>query len=226
MLTNCSHIVYRLLFELFANNLLTIWQPFGMKDYTSKTDTELVKFTLKNQEVFLYLMQRYEKKLLRYICRLSGTNQEFAEDILQEAFIKIYKNLNDFDTDLQFSTWAYRITHNEAINYLKKVGNEKTIPLETDDQDVINLINILESDIDIAKDMAKKELQEKVQKIVSMLSPQFREILVLKFLEDKNYQEISDILQKPMGTVATLINRAKIQFKQIALKNNLLTKIQ
>lgn len=194
-------------------------------DYTSKTDNELVKLTLKNQEIFLHLMQRYEKKLLRYIYRLSGSSQEFAEDILQEIFIKIYKNLNDFDTDLQFSTWAYRITHNETINYLKKVGNEKTIPLETDDQDVINLIDILESDIDIVKDTAKKELQDRVQKVVSMLSPQFREILVLKFLEDKNYQEISDILQKPMGTIATLINRAKEQFKQIALKNNLLTNI-
>lgn len=191
-------------------------------DYTSKTDTQLVKLTLENQEIFLYLMQRYEARLLRYIRRLSGFNQGCAEDILQESFLKIYKNLNDFDQDLQFSTWAYRITHNEAINYLKKISNEKIIPLETDDQDVVSLINILESDIDIAKDMAKKELQEKVQKIISMLSPQFREILVLKFLEDKSYQEISDILEKPMGTIATLINRAKEQFKKVAEKNNLI----
>jgi len=192
-----------------------------MTDYKSKTDIELVALTLRDQEKFLYLMQRYENKLLRYIKRLAGGRQECAEDILQETFIKIYKNLNDFDTDLSFSTWVYRIAHNEAINYLKKVNKEKVIPIETDDEDITSLIDILESDVDIAKDMAKKELQEKVQKILSMLSPQFQEILILKFLEDKDYKEISDILQRPMGTIATMINRAKAQFKQIAIKNNL-----
>lgn len=221
-MTGSLHLRYQI---VIINNQKTIGSQSGHyrpMDYTSKTDTQLVKLTLENQEIFLYLMQRYEARLLRYIRRLSGFNQGCAEDILQESFLKIYKNLNDFDQDLQFSTWAYRITHNEAINYLKKISNEKIIPLETDDQDVVSLINILESDIDIAKDMAKKELQEKVQKIISMLSPQFREILVLKFLEDKSYQEISDILEKPMGTIATLINRAKEQFKKVAEKNNLI----
>ncbi len=193
-----------------------------MTDFQSKTDTELVKLTLQDQEVFLHLMQRYEKKLLRYICRLSGGNKEFAEDIAQEIFIKIYKNLNDFDPNLSFSSWAYRITHNEAINYLKKFNREKVIPIETDDKIIASLIDILESNVDIVKETAKKELQEKVQKILSMLSPQFRDILILKFLEEKEYKEISDILQKPMGTIATMINRAKAQFKQIAIKNNIL----
>ena len=192
-----------------------------MQDFTSKSDAEIVKLTLRDQEMFLHLMQRYEGKLSRYIRRFAYVDTQTVEDILQEVFIKIYKNLNDFDLDLSFSSWAYRITHNEAINYLKKLDRQKSIPLESDDEDVVSLISILESDVDIVKELSKKELQKKVQEVLSMLSPDFREILILKFLEEKEYKEISDILKKPMGTVATLINRAKAQFKQIAERNNL-----
>ena len=193
-----------------------------MVDYKTKTDAELVALTLKDQEVFLHLVNRYENRLFRYIRRFTGVSIECAEDILQEVFIKIYRNLNDFDPDLSFSSWVYRITHNEAINHLKKANNQITVPLETDDKDSLDLINILESETNIPKELDKKELQKKVQKVVSMLSPDFRDVLILRYLEEKDYKEISDILKKPMGTVATLINRAKAQFKQIAEKNNLI----
>ncbi|MBN2087029.1 RNA polymerase sigma factor [Candidatus Peregrinibacteria bacterium] len=193
-----------------------------MKDYALKTDLELVKLALKDQEIFLHLMERYESKLLRYIRRFSGVNKETAEDILQEVFIKIYRNLNNFDQDLKFSSWVYRITHNEILNQLKKENKHQVLPIQTDDDEIVDLLNILESDVDIEKDMKKKDLQENVRNILSMLSPDFREILLLKFIEDKSYEEISDILQKPIGTVGTLINRAKIQFKQIVEKNNLI----
>jgi RNA polymerase sigma-70 factor, ECF subfamily len=193
-----------------------------MVDYKTKTDAELVALTLKDQEVFSHLVNKYEDRLFRYIRRFTGVSIECAEDILQEAFIKIYRNLNDFDPDLSFSSWVYRITHNEAINHLKKANNQITIPLETDDKDSLDLINILESETNIPKELDKKELQKKVQKVVSMLSPDFRDVLILRYLEEKDYKEISDILKKPMGTVATLINRAKAQFKQIAEKNDLI----
>lgn len=193
-----------------------------MKDYSNKTDAQLINLTLKDQEVFMYLVERYEAKLHRYIRRFVSTSKETAEDILQEVFIKVYKNINDYDPDLSFSSWIYRITHNETINYLKKNEKFKLIPLENDDDEVVSLIDILESDVNIAKDMEKKDLQHKVRKVLQMLSPAFREILILRYLEEKDYQEISDILKKPMGTVAILISRAKAQFKQIATKNNLI----
>lgn len=192
-----------------------------MLDYSSKSDAEIVKLTLDDHDMFLHLMNRYEAKLSRYIRRFAFVDTQTVEDIIQEVFIKIYKNLNDFDPDLSFSSWAYRITHNEAVNYLKKMNKQKTVPLESDDDEFMSLVNILESDVDIVKELSKKELQKKVQKILSMLSPDFREILILKFLEEKEYKEISDIIKKPMGTVATLINRAKAQFKQISERNNL-----
>ena len=113
------------------------------KTETNKSDNELVTLTLENKDNFSYLIERYEKKLYRYIWRLTGLSKECCEDILQETFIKIYRNINNFDQRLKFSSWAYRITHNEALNYVRKYKGEKTVGLESDDSDVnIELLQI------------------------------------------------------------------------------------
>jgi len=78
-----------------------------------------------------------------------------------------------------------------------------------------NFIDWLVADTNIEKETLIKEQNEHISFLLSQLKSDFKEVLVLKFFEDKDYQEISDILQKPMGTVATLISRAKIQFKKI-----------
>jgi RNA polymerase sigma-70 factor (ECF subfamily) len=187
----------------------------------TQKDADLVLQTLKDKDNFALLIERYEKKLFRYIKRFTGLSNECSEDVLQEVFIKIYKNLNNYDPDLSFSSWAYRITHNEAINYLRKNKGNETIAIETDDPDVVNLIDILEDDTDIHKETEQKELAEKVHKLLYRLPAKYRDVMVLYYLEEKNYSEISDILKKPMGTVATLLNRAKSKFRKIAKKNNL-----
>jgi RNA polymerase sigma-70 factor (ECF subfamily) len=192
-----------------------------MNNSQQKTDSELVLLTLQHEDYFLYLVQRYEAKLARYIHRITGFGKEDIEDLLQEIFLKIYLNLNDFDTNLNFSSWAYRITHNEAVNCLKKNSKRKTVSLETDEEDIVSLIEVLKSDVDIPKETAQKELAEKVRGIIYSMPEKYRDALVLRFLEDKDYSEISDILKKPIGTVSVLINRAKEYFKKLAEKNNL-----
>ena len=186
------------------------------------SDQELVKESLISPDAFGHLVERYEAKLLRFIRRLTGTSTPSAEDILQEAFIKIYQHLNDYNPDLSFSAWAYRITRNEAVNDYRKHKNSKTISLESDEEDTQNLIRVLADKTDIPLEFSKKELGEKVQKILSLLSSSYRDVLILKFLEELSYEEISDVLKIPMGTVATLIHRAKDDFKKIAAKNHYL----
>lgn len=186
-----------------------------------KTDVELVSLTLQSPDNFEVLVERYEKKLLRYVRRFSGLDLESAEDALQEAFIKIYSNLNGYDQNLSFSSWAYRITHNETISYLRKHSKIKTIAIESDSEDEASLIEILKSEEDIEMDYSKKELGEKVRKAINDLPEKYRDVLILKYLQDLDYKDISDILKIPMGTVATLVNRAKKKFKEIAIQNNL-----
>ena len=175
------------------------------------TDEELVAKTLENPEIYALLVERYEKKLLRYIMRILSGTKEDAEDILQDVFLSAYKNLNDFDQDLKFSSWIYRIAHNKVISHFRKVtARPKTMTYEGDSQ----LLNILASEEDIAKSMEKRHDAAEVRDVLDELDEKYREALVLTFLEEKDYKEISDILEKPMGTVATLINRAKKQFKE------------
>jgi len=179
------------------------------QDVNLKTDEELVPLILDNQSYFSFLMERYEKKLLAYILRISNVSHQEAEDILQDVFIKVYHNLNDFDQDLKFSSWIYRITHNEVIsNYRKRRSRDKDLAIDIDDAELENFA----SDLDIIRDIDDKFLRNNIFKILDNLDIKYREVLVLKFLEEKNYREISDIIKKPMGTVATLINRAKKAF--------------
>lgn len=174
-------------------------------------DEELVAESLKNPQIYGLLMERYEDKLMRYIMRISASSREDAEDILQDVFLSAYRNLNEFDQDLKFSSWIYRITHNKVISHYRKISaRPKTTTYEGDNE----LLNILASDHDVEADLQKKYDAKAIHDILKKMDERYREVLVLKFIEDKDYKEISDILQKPMGTVATLINRAKKQFRE------------
>lgn len=184
-------------------------------DVTTCTDEQLVALSLKNPDMYALLMQRFEDRLLRYIMRISGGTIEDAQDILQDVFISAYLNLNDFDQELKFSSWVYRIAHNKVISHYRKVtARPKTTTYEGDNE----LLNILASDDDLMRDLDKKYTAEQVRAILDAMDERYREVLVLKFLEDKDYKELSDILQKPMGTVATLINRAKKQFREKSIQ--------
>lgn len=189
-----------------------------IEDCENKTDEELVELSLDNQIYFVQLIKRYEAKLLRYILRLSNFNREDAEDVLQEVFIKVYQNLNAFDPQLRFSSWVYRITHNQVIStYRKNKIRPQVISWEMDE----DILNNIVADFDIKKEIDNDYLYEQIKKILNKINFKYTQVLVLKFLENKSYREISDILQKPEGTIATLINRAKKQFKEELIKQNI-----
>jgi len=182
------------------------------------SDSELVKLTLVNQDNFVYLVDRYKGKLSSYVKRLTNANNEDAEDILQEVFIKVYLNLNDFNKDLKFSSWIYRITHNQVISGHRKIkARPEGYAVDLDDQ----LAKSLASEIDIKGQIDVKILQTTINQVLDKLDAKYRDVLVLKFLEEKSYQEISDILKKPLGTVASLMNKAKLEFKLEVARQNL-----
>jgi len=176
----------------------------------NKTDEQIVVLTLKNQDYYLCLMKRYEAKLLNYILKISNISREDGEDILQEVFVKAYQNLNDFDLNFKFSNWIYSIAHNTTISAFRK---KKVRPLTISWEDK-DLNNILESTLDVENTSLQKLTYKQILKIINQLPLKYKDVLILKFVEGKDYREISDILRKPMGTIATLINRAKKSLKQ------------
>jgi RNA polymerase sigma-70 factor, ECF subfamily len=181
-----------------------------MDIFKKMTDEELVKYIiLEDKELFIELVLRYQDKLYRYAYSLARDNHK-ATDIVQNSFIKSFVNLNSFNPDFKFSTWIYRIVHNEALNEIKKNKNEIEIP---DDFDII-------SDEDIESNFDQNEIGLRVRQCVSLMPIKYSEPLTLFYLEEKSYDEISDILRIPIGTVGTRINRAKILMKKICQTKN------
>jgi len=168
-------------------------------------DRRLVALAKVSSENFRAIMERYWDRLFGYVRRISYFSQEDIEDILQEVFLKVFRYLNDYDEKLAFSTWIYRIAHNCVIDEIrKKKARPKDVWLEAEEwrtifQDKLDLENFLTIKISL----------EKVKQIMEKLPLEYKEVLILRFWEEKDYEEIMDILQKPKGTVASLINRGR-----------------
>lgn len=186
-----------------------------MKTDQQFSDIELVSLSLKDKEVFSQIIERYQNKLYRYVRRISSFSDDHISDILQNTFIKAYTNLNSFDTSFQFSSWLYRITHNETISFLRKNKKHIEATLFPDDS-----LEEFISDVDIEGQHGKIEDSEVLWKAIRSLNQKYQDVIMLKYFEHKSYDEISDIIQKPPGTVATWISRAKKEIQNILKKNN------
>ncbi len=176
-----------------------------MKDYKLLSDEDLVDLVKKGQQDFYAeIMRRYKGRLLRYAQYLLLDKNQ-AADVVQEAFIKAYINLHGFNTKRKFSSWIYRIVHNQAVNLLKKERRwvRMSEKLDFEDKD------------ELQEDLVRKELKENLQACLQNMPVIYKEPLVLYYLEEKTYDQISEILRLPQKTVATRLRRAKSLLKNI-----------
>jgi RNA polymerase sigma-70 factor, ECF subfamily len=171
------------------------------------SDEQLIKaIKEKDRELYSEIITRYKTKLSHYL-RKFICNIDELEDILQDVFIKAYKNLYSFDIKKKFSSWIYRIAHNEAVNYLKK--NSK-IKISLDEIEY----KIVDEKIDLNGQIDKVFLKKEIGKYMESIKLKYREPLILFYFEQKSYDEISDILRIPTSTVGTLISRGKKMIKE------------
>ncbi len=171
------------------------------------SDEQLAEKIKENPDFLKGLIDRYWGRLFGYLRRSFYLENEDLEDLLQEIFLKAYVNLNDFDHSFKFSTWIYSIARNHAIDFLRK--NKRK--LKADILDDGEIIKILRANDDLEKELFERIEMKKIKEAINRLDFKYKEVLVLKFLEEKNYQEIMDIIKKPKGTVAALINRGRKQ---------------
>jgi len=179
-----------------------------MKDIQKLSDEKIIRLIReKDKELYVHIIKRYQDKLMRYANYLVK-DENNAADIVQESFIKTFINLNGFDTNKKFSSWIYRIVHNEAMNLVNKHTKEISLFKNA----------TYDSGINIEDGFIKKELENRTHNCLYKMPVIYREPLSLYFLEEKSYEEISDILRIPIGTVGTRINRAKVLMKKICQK--------
>lgn len=176
------------------------------------TDEELIeKVRSENQELYEEVVKRYENQLLRY-AQYVIKDTERAPDVVQNAFIKAFKNLQSFDTSKKFSSWIYRIVHNEAVNIIRKESRSFSLDGMTWGE------RFLAQDDEPDEDLRDEEVKDLLTESLDELPLSYRAPLALFYLEDKSYEEISDVLKMPVGTVGTRINRGKKKLKEIVQK--------
>jgi RNA polymerase sigma-70 factor (ECF subfamily) len=175
-------------------------------------DAMLVAAARRDRKAYARIVTRHAAPLRRYIRRVLGADAQSAEDVLQETFIKAYVNLNDYDDRRSFAPWIYRIAHNEAVNHLRRNSDRsRTI----DGEDGAMLLAHVADGVDWPERIAAGDALRLVRTALSGLTPRYRDVLVLRYLEEKSYDEISDILQLPPGTVATQIDRGVKKLRAI-----------
>ncbi|MBP9827816.1 RNA polymerase sigma factor [Patescibacteria group bacterium] len=172
------------------------------------TDAQLVAETLRHPHMFREIVQRYEAPLLRYIRRL-GLHDE-AEDILQDSFLKAYRYLGSFDPSLKFSSWMYRIAHNTAMSAHRA---RQVRPVVERSEESQKAYDSMAAELDVSQDLDQEILKEHLEEALARIDKKYQAVIVLRYFEERTYDEISDILRLPVKTVGTLLHRAKKQLQ-------------
>ncbi len=185
-------------------------------------DQALIKKTLRgDRKAFEELMRKYEKRIFSFVIRMVR-NEETAVDLTQDFFIKIFTVLEKYNYEYKFSTWAYRICYNLVIDHIRK--NQAQV--DSLDDDSVSIHDLLESDNvsreDGFKALSREETRETVWRIVDLIPLKFRELILLRYIQDLKYEEIAAITELPVGTVKNRIFKAKEILKQEMVKDGML----
>jgi len=177
---------------------------------SEKTDEEIATNVQQGDgESFGVLVERYERKLTRYARKFLSQGEDI-QDLLQEVFIKSYVNIKSFDANRKFSSWIYRIAHNEFVNALKK---KSRTPVLSFDLDV--LFPHLAAPETADGEAEKKEVKHMLNRSLAKLPARYRETLVLHYFEEMGYEEIAEIMQVPMSTVGARLRRGKLFLRKV-----------
>ncbi|GAF65210.1 RNA polymerase sigma factor SigW [Alkalihalobacillus trypoxylicola] len=175
---------------------------------------KLVKRLIKevrkgDEQAFAELVELYKDKVYQVAYRMVGNPYE-AQDVAQEAFLRSYMNIDQFDINRKFSTWIFRIATNVAIDRLRKKKPDYYLQEEVKGSDGLTLESQIAADEELPEDqVVKLEMQEWIQDEINRLPPKYRTVVILKYMEDLSLKEISEILDMPVSTVKTRIHRGR-----------------
>ena len=189
-----------------------------------KSDSEIIELYKNGEkELFRDLINRYTPPLFNFTARLTG--QDNAPDVMQEVFIKAWKNIKKFDSQkASFKTWIFTIARNTTTDFLRKSGSasggKKSILFSDINENVDEDENSFEENIeseDLLPDEALQKLEdiETLNKTLEKLRPEYREVLVLYYQEEMTFGEIGEILSKPTNTIKSQHRRAILELRKI-----------
>jgi len=183
--------------------------------YKKLSDEELIlEFQKEKVEAFNELVIRYKDKLVNFLYRYTGDRDE-AEDLAQDAFVKLYRSKHLYKEIAKFSTWFYTIAINTAKTDARKKSRYNALSISDYDpeneKDYEIPANVLGPD-----EVANASIENYyIQKAINSLEDSFKEVIVLRDIEDMDYEEIAGITGLPLGTVKSRINRGREKLKKL-----------
>ncbi|MGH9632956.1 MAG: RNA polymerase sigma factor [Bryobacteraceae bacterium] len=181
------------------------------------TDESALVERARNGEAaaFTELVNRYERKIYR-IARQITQNDEDAEDVLQETFLKGYSHLDSFQGQSKFYTWIVRIAVNEALMKLRKRKTDRTVsldePVDTGEETVVREVAVWEDDPE--QRYSREELRDILDKAVESLKPAFRTVFILRDIEQLSTEETAEALDISVPAVKSRLLRARLQLRE------------
>jgi len=186
-------------------------------------DSRLVSLSKQGDlDAFEELVKKYQKMIMNIAYRMLG-NHEDAYEVVQDAFIAAYKGIRNFEEKARFSTWLYTIAVNLSRNRFKQIKTQQYYEKISIDDPVVAERNRADADPPSDEPSAlerleRKDLQRQVQRCIDSLDGEFKEVVVLRDIESFSYDEISDMLKIPEGTVKSRLFRARHALKDCLKK--------
>jgi RNA polymerase sigma-70 factor, ECF subfamily len=187
-------------------------------DYGEKSDKELVRLCRRGDErAARELVHRFERPVFSLVCRMVR-DRELAEDLSQEVFVRTFNHLDRFDPAYKFSSWLFKIAYNLTVDHLRRRdlptvsvhGAPDAITAERQEATAL----ALESDEEAPDDrIVAKELAAEMEAAIAGLREEYRTAILLRHVEGRAYEEISEIMDVPLGTVKTYIFRARRELR-------------
>jgi RNA polymerase sigma factor, sigma-70 family len=173
-------------------------------------EARLVKRALKgDQHAFVDIVDLYQDKLYHMAYRMLYNRQE-AEDVVQDTFLRVYRNLDRYDDSMKFSTWIYRIATNLCIDRLRRRRPTYSLDAESTDHEGLDGYSVMPSDDRTPEsEILLSETQRIIRQAIENLPAKYKTVMVLRYLQDMSLQEISDVMDMPVTTIKTRVHRGR-----------------
>ena len=187
-----------------------------MSDYDLSDEVLIKKFQDGDISAYNQIVYRYKDRLLNFIYRFLN-DLDRSEDLVQDTLLKLYTHKDSYREIAKFSTWLYTIAANLARTELRKLKRRKTFSvteLSYEDREFI----ISSTDADPSDEHLSKNFEKNVHQALLELPDDFKTIIILRDIQELSYDEISKIVELPLGTVKSRINRGRVKLQQLLKK--------
>ena len=184
--------------------------------YIYSDEQLMLLFQGGNENAYIELVNRYKDKLINFIFNYLG-DIESSEDVVQETMIKLYQKKHYYKEIAKFSTWLYTIAKNLANTELRKRKQRKTTLLSQFSKDD-KMYDLPSNDNEVGQEIQTEIVSKIIRQAVDQLSEKFKTVITLRDIQQLSYEDISEIIDVPIGTVKSRINRARLQL-QVELKH-------